>query len=180
MKMSVRALIPLVLFAGVLIAFFVGTRLNPNELDSPLIGKTLPAFELESVYDDQPPVNSEQFRGKVTLINAFGSWCPTCLVEHPFLMELGQRDDILLVGLDWNERSKTDALNWLARHGDPYDLIAFDVQNLVTIDLGIYKSPETLLVDPQGVVLLKHDGALNEDIWQKKFVPLIKQMETGQ
>ena len=49
-----------------------------------------------------------------------------------------------------------EGLQWLARHGDPYVLSAFDVEGRVGIDYGVYGVPETFVIDKQGVVRYKH------------------------
>ncbi len=177
-RKTLFALIPFGLFVILVIGFFVGTRLNPRDLGSPLIGKPVPAFELESLYEDAPAVNSADFRGQVTLLNVFGSWCVACLVEHPYLVELGQTEDVRIVGLDWRDK-RSEALKWLERHGDPYDVIGFDEHSEVAIDLGVTGAPETYLIGPDGIVRLKYVGPLNDDVWRREFLPEIGRMEVA-
>ena len=43
---SMKAFLPLGIFAILIIGFYVGTRLNPQQLSSELIGEPVPAFEL--------------------------------------------------------------------------------------------------------------------------------------
>lgn len=179
MKISLKALIPLLIFVGLLIMFAVGTRLNPHKLDSMLIDKPVPAFELESLYPEKPPINTKDFKGKITLLNVFGSWCVACKIEHPYLVELKAQEDIYLVGLDWRDERET-ALRWLERNGDPYDVIAFDEHSEVAIDLGVTGAPETYLIGPDGIVRLKYVGPLDENIWRKQFLPVIGKMERGE
>ena len=93
-SISWKALLPLIVFGGLVAIFAIGLTLKPHDLPSQFIDKPLPAFELESVYEDQPPLRSEELKGEITLLNVFGSWCVACLVEHPFLMELKATEDI--------------------------------------------------------------------------------------
>lgn len=179
MKVSLKALIPLLLFVILLVGFFVGTRLNPHKLDSMLIDKPVPAFQLESLYPDRPAVSTEDFKGKITLLNVFGSWCVACKLEHPYLVELKAEENINLVGLDWRDKRDV-ALRWLETNGDPYDEIAFDEHSEVAIDLGVTGAPETYLIDPDGIVRVKYIGPMTEEVWRQKFLPAIGKMERSE
>ena len=175
-SLSLKAFLPLALFAILIVGFFVGTRLNPQQLSSELIGKPVPAFELPSLYEDQPVVTEEALKGKVTLINVFGSWCVTCIVEHPYLMELKASEDIQMLGVDWRD-TREDGQTWLNKRGNPYDVIAFDEHSALVIELGVSKAPETFLVGPDGIILAKHSGAVDEQVWRKTFLPEIGKLE---
>ena len=35
----------------------------------------------------------------------------------------------------------------------------------------MYGAPETFLVNPQGIVVYKHIGALTEEAWKREFLP---------
>lgn len=173
---SMKAFLPLGIFAILIIGFFVGTRLNPQQLSSELIGEPVPAFELPSLYEDQPAVTQDVLKGKITLLNVFGSWCITCVVEHPYLMELKRTEDIQMLGIDWRD-TREAGQDWLAKRGNPYDVIAFDEHSTLIIDLGVSKAPETFLVGPDGTILAKHSGAVDETVWRKTFLPAIGKLE---
>ena len=64
--------------------------------------------------------------------------------------------------------------------GDPYVDSAYDGQNRVGIDWGVYAAPETFLIGADGTVLYKHLGPLNWPIWERDFVPLLAQQEQSQ
>ncbi len=67
-----------------------------------------------------------------------------------------------VIGLNWKDR-REDALAWLDRFGDPYHAIAFDPDNRVGIDWGVYGTPETFLIDAAGIVRYKRVGPLAGD-----------------
>lgn len=173
---SWKALLPLIIFMVLIFGFFIGTRLNPQQLSSELIGKPVPAFSVPSLYEDQPDVTSDMLKGRITLINVFGSWCVTCVVEHPFLMELSETEDIQMLGIDWRD-TREAGQNWLEKRGNPYDLIAFDEHSRLVIELGVSKAPETFLVGPDGIILAKHSGAIDQKVWRKTFLPEIGRLE---
>ncbi|MAP94101.1 MAG: DsbE family thiol:disulfide interchange protein [Ponticaulis sp.] len=176
--MSLKAFIPLGIFAALVVMLMVGLTLNPKELPSEFIDKPVPEFELESLLEGEPPVRSADLQGDFFLLNVFGSWCVACLVEHPYLMELKANDAIHIVGLDWRDK-RTDALDWLQRHGNPYDVIGFDEFSEVAIGLGVTGAPETFLVDPQGQIRYKQVGPITPEIWLTEFVPRIDAIKSG-
>jgi cytochrome c biogenesis protein CcmG/thiol:disulfide interchange protein DsbE len=57
--------------------------------------------------------------------------------------------------------------------GDPYVASAYDEDGRVGIDWGVYGAPETFLVSPDGNVVYKHIGPMDESVWQSEFVPRI-------
>lgn len=178
-RKTLIAFAPLVIFAILVVGFFVGTRLNPRDLGSALIDRPVPVFELESLFPDAAPVRSDDLKGKITLLNVFGSWCVACRVEHPFLVRLQETEALHIVGLDWRDK-REDAIAWLERHGNPYDVVAFDQHSEVAIDLGVTGAPETYLIDPEGVIRYKYVGPLDEDIWRQNFLPLIGRIEASE
>ena len=66
-------------------------------------------------------------KGKVWMLNVWASWCVSCRVEHPLLVEMSRSN----VGADrrasTTRTSATTAMQWLAKFGNPYALSAFDV-----------------------------------------------------
>ena len=52
--------------------------------------------------------------------------------------------------------------------------VGTDHDGRVAIDWGVYGAPETFLVSPAGTVVYKQIGAITPQIWQQKFLPLIR------
>ena len=52
---------------------------------------------------------------------------------------------------------------------------AFDPEGNVGIDWGAYGAPETFLVDARGIVVHKHVSPMTVEVWERDFLPLIKQ-----
>jgi cytochrome c biogenesis protein CcmG/thiol:disulfide interchange protein DsbE len=167
-----RYLIPVALFAVLAIFFRRGLDLDPGYVASPLIGKPAPAFELPRLKDPARTIGNEELRGRITLFNVWGTWCPGCRQEHAFLNEVARDSGVPIFGLNWKD-DRGSALDWLARLGDPYAASAFDASGDVAIDWGVYGAPETFLLDADGTVLYKHVGPLAAEVWQREFVPRI-------
>lgn len=165
--------LPLLVVAAMVVVLFVGLSLDPREVDSPLIGKPAPAFALPALGQDRLLSEADLAQG-VTLLNVWASWCPSCRIEHPVLMELARQPGIRIFGLNYKD-DPADAQQWLQRHGDPYVASAMDRDGAVGLDWGVYGAPETFVLDDAGVVRAKRIGPVTWDWINSELMPLIAQ-----
>ncbi len=170
LRSAILAFLPLVLFLAVAILLAVNMGRDPEAMPSALIDKPVPEFELATLGGGEERLTHEMFRGEWQLVNIWGSWCPTCYVEHPYLLELA-RDGVPIVGV--NYRDDLDAAReYLAGMGNPYSTVLVDDTGDLAMDLGVYGAPETFIVDPDGRIRLRHAGEVNERVWNEKFAPI--------
>ena len=168
-----RYLIPVVAVLALIPFLLVALTRDPSELPSPFIDKAAPVFDLPSLTRENERVGTSSYDGQMALINVWATWCVGCRQEHGFLMGLASRNELPMYGINWRD-NRGDALRWLQQYGDPYIDSAFDADGRVGIDWGVYGAPETFLVNAEGIVVHKHLGPLDENIWQQEFVPLIE------
>ena len=175
--MRARYLIPLGIFAVLVVFFAVGLRLDPKLVPSPLIDKGVPRFDLPQVVAPGQQFSDAMFRQhKVSLFNVWASWCVSCRQEHPFLVQLSKAGRVPIYGLNYKDE-RADALRWLEVLGDPYTASAYDRDGRVGIDWGVYGVPETFVVDGNGVIRHKHVGPITPEVWQNELVPVIDRLE---
>ena len=189
-----RFLWPLVGFVALVVLLAVGLNLNPRDVPSPLVGKPAADFSL-SVLGADKKFGPEEMKGKVWLLNVWASWCVSCRQEHPLLVELGRKNIVPVIGLNYKEvrgdgetdMSKTDAATerklaqtraagWLSKHGNPYTLSVLDLDGRVGIDYGVYGVPETYIIDKAGIIRMKHTGPVTPDILSTKILPLVAEL----
>ena len=170
-----RAAWTLAVFAALVVLLAIGLRLNPREVPSPLIGKPAPAFELPLLLSADKKFSEKDMLGRVWILNVWASWCPPCLVEHPVVTRIAKSGMAPVVGLNYKD-AREEALPWLERNGNPYQLIAFDRDGRIGIDYGVYGVPETYVIDRQGVIRYKHIGPLSADVVREKLEPLVKEL----
>lgn len=168
--------IPLAIFV-VLVAFlWVGLDRDPREVPSPLIGKPAPAFRLAQLHADGQTLSNDDLKGKVWLLNVWASWCVSCRVEHPLLLQASQSKAIPIYGLDYKDKAE-DARAWLEQHGNPYTTSIVDRDGKIGIDYGVYGVPETFLIDKEGIVRYKQVGPITAEAWQQKILPLARKLQ---
>lgn len=158
--------IPLLLFGVLLLLLFTGLKTADQRqtIRSPLIGKPVPEFILPTLADPTRTITNVDLAGEPYLLNVWGSWCPACRIEHPFIKRLGEEAPIPLVGLNWKDE-RDDAMRWLDQFGDAWDLQIVDYDGGLAIDLGVYGAPETFVVDHTGVIRHKHIGPVDPEVF---------------
>lgn len=167
--------LPVLLFAGLALLFWKGLSGDPSTLPSTLINKPVPPFQLAAVDGlNLPGLSDADLRtGKVTVVNIWASWCGPCRQEHPLLMELAKRPDIVLVGIN-NKDDPANATRFLGALGQPFAAVGADTSGRVTIDWGGYGVPETFIVDGKGIIRHKHVGPLTAELLTGKISDEIK------
>jgi cytochrome c biogenesis protein CcmG/thiol:disulfide interchange protein DsbE len=173
---SLRYLVPLAVF-GIIVAFlFVGLSRDPREVPSPLVGKPAPAFKLAQMHAGDKTLSTADMKGQVWLLNVWASWCVSCRIEHPLLVELAKANVVPVIGLNYKDKLD-EGKAWLVQHGDPYKLSVVDADGRVGIDWGVYGVPETFVVDKAGVIRHKHIGPLSAQDLQQKIIPLVRELQ---
>lgn len=167
---SLWVFLPLAGFVALAVLLASGLGRDPQALPSALVGKPVPAFSLPSLLTDET-ISDAALTGQWQLLNVWATWCPTCHVEHPFLLALAARG-VPIVGLNYKDELPA-AQDYLANLGNPFTQVVVDADGQLGLDLGVYGAPETFLINPAGQIVLRHAGDLNERVWQEKFQPLI-------
>ena len=174
-KQRLFLFIPLAVFIVLLGFFFRGLSLNPNDMPSALLNKSVPKFSLPRLENHQETRTESIMLGKVSLLNVWATWCVTCREEHAFLNQL-KSQGMHIVGLDYKDNN-ADALRWIAELGNPYDEIVVDEDGKVGLDLGVFGAPETYVVDKKGIIRYKYIGDLNQKVWDETIQPIVNSLE---
>lgn len=142
-----------------------------------LTGESLPSFKLTNLLSPNQPLISENLHGKVMLLNVFATWCGACNAEHEMLLRIKNEYHVPIYGVLYRDQAPV-AMQWLKKKGNPYVAIGDDARGSVAIDLGIYGTPETYVINPQGRIVYRHVGVINQSVWDNEMYPLIKQYES--
>jgi len=168
-------LLPLLAFAGLLAYLAIGLGRDPSNIPSVLIDKSAPQFELMAIEGYEEGLAATDLKGEVSLINFWGSWCISCRIEHPLLMQLAEANEIPIYGIDWKDPPGKGA-QWLEQFGDPYTKIGDDADGRVAIEFGITGAPETFIIDREGRIRYKFAGPITPQIWETTIAPVIREL----
>jgi cytochrome c biogenesis protein CcmG/thiol:disulfide interchange protein DsbE len=151
---------------------------DPNLIPTVLLDTPMPAFDLPGLpgRDNAQGLKTADLKGRVSLVNIWGSWCVACLQEHPVLLDIARDGRVPVHGIAWRDPPDR-SVAWLQRHGDPYALIGQDPDSRVAIALGVTGAPETFVVDAQGIIRYKQVGPITPEVWRNTIAPLIAKLE---
>ena len=111
-------IIPLLVFVVLVVMLFRQLG-KPTEVNtSRVVGQPLPEFSLPLLSDTTRQMTKADLPNSPFLLNVWGSWCPTCYIEHPFLMQLHAKG-VPMVGVNYKDEL-SDALAYLNEHQDPF------------------------------------------------------------
>ena len=179
-RRRILVLVPLAVFLALTALFLV--RLfsgDPSRIPSALIGRPAPAVDLPPVVGLErdgkaiPGISAAEFRGNVTLVNVWASWCIPCHDEAPFLLELAGDTRIRLVGINYKDQPD-NARRFLNRYGNPFIASGADQTGRAAIEWGVYGVPETFLVGRDGRVAYKLVGPISAANFEREVKPAIE------
>lgn len=173
--MKTKIIIPFFTLLG-LISLLGYELLYPNQagIPSALIGDNMPDFRLPTLYHSERFFTPQDLTGKVTLLNVWATWCEACMEEEPMLRKISSEYHIPIYGINYRDESNK-ARQWLNKNGNPYILVGDDKNGDAAIDLGIYGIPETFVISPQGRIVYRHMGIIDQKTWDDVLYPLVKQ-----
>jgi len=120
-------------------------------------------FELPSIIDPSKTLSLAALKGKVVIVDVWGTWCPPCRAELPHFIELQKRykGDLVIIGLNKERGIGAEAAamvrKFMKANGINYDcaMISPEVQGQIPNFAGY---PTTLMIDRQGRVRRKLVG----------------------
>lgn len=168
MGLLLKRFLPLVAFAALVLLLVRGLALDPTALPSARVGQPLPEFDLQ-VLGGEYRRSAGQWHGKPALLNVWATWCFSCRVEHPYLLDLAE-SGVTIYGLNYKD-DPAKALTWLEELGNPYAETVVDIDGDFGFDLGVYGAPETYVIDAAGTVQYRHVGVVDERVWTEQLAP---------
>jgi len=168
-RRRVIVLAPLVVFLALVALFLI--RLysgDPSRIPSALIGHPAPQTNLPPVAGLErngaavPGIDAASFKGAVTVVNVWASWCVPCHDEAPLLMQLAQDSRLRLIGINYKDEPD-NARRFLGRYGDPFAAAGADLNGRAGIEWGVYGVPETFVVGRDARIAYKLVGPITAD-----------------
>jgi cytochrome c biogenesis protein CcmG/thiol:disulfide interchange protein DsbE len=141
---------------------------DPSKIPSALIGHPapqtmLPALEgLVNNGTQVPGLDPNLFKGKVSVVNVWASWCVPCHDEAPLLTELARDKRLQVVGINYKDAAD-NARRFLGRYGNPFGIVGVDGNGRASIEWGVYGVPETFVVGREGTIVYKMVGPVTPE-----------------
>jgi cytochrome c biogenesis protein CcmG/thiol:disulfide interchange protein DsbE len=159
-------LAPLVLFVGLMLLFLIRLYAgDPSRIPSALIGHPAPQTNLSALAglerngEAVPGIDPAAFKGAVTVLNVWASWCVECHDEALLLMQLAQDHRLRVIGINYKDKPE-NARRFLGRYGNPFVAAGADENGRAAIEWGVYGVPETFVIGRDGRIAYKLVGAI--------------------
>ena len=160
---------PLIAFAALAAIFWFRLgNTDPSRIPSALIGHPAPQTALPALSGlvnnggQIPGLDPSVFKGKVSVVNVWASWCVPCHDEAPLLTELGKDTRLQIVGINYKD-APDNARLFLGRYGNPFGIVGVDGNGRASIEWGVYGVPETFIVGRQGTIVYKMVGPVTPE-----------------
>jgi cytochrome c biogenesis protein CcmG/thiol:disulfide interchange protein DsbE len=175
----VIVLVPLVVFLALVAVFYIGLYSgDPWRIPSALIGHPAPQVSLPPVPGLErdgkplPGIDPASFKGAVTVVNVWASWCVPCHDEAPLLVALAQDARLRIIGINYKDQPE-NARRFLGRYGDPFAAAGADPNGRAAIEWGVYGVPETFVVGRDARIAYKLVGPITPENFETVIKPEI-------
>jgi thiol-disulfide isomerase/thioredoxin len=141
--------------------------------DLPLLGLA-PAWQMKDLSGNV--VSSEQFKGKIVIVDFWATWCGPCKMEIPGYIEMTKKygaEGLVIVGVSVDQAGPDVVKEFVAKNGMNYPVVMFD-ENVMAAFGGIEAIPTTFLIDRAGQVRNRKVGAEPTAEYEAKVLALLK------
>ena len=108
--------------------------------------------DFELTFSDGEVLSLSGLKGKVVVLNFWGSWCPPCRWEMPSFEEMWREyadQDVVFIGIAVPPDSVEDARDFAELIGVSYP-IGLDATGEILVDFGVTEFPTTFIFDRDG------------------------------
>lgn len=134
-----------------------------------------PSWRLRDL--DGNVVTSDQFKGKVVVVDFWATWCPPCRVEIPGYVELQEKygdDGFVIVGVSLDQQGPSVVKAFANANGINYPLVMGD-EAVVSAFGGVEGIPTTFLIDRAGKIRDRKVGAEHTAEYEKKVLAVLEE-----
>jgi len=157
-----------ILAVGLSLSFTACSKPPPNKVAAP-------AWKLQDLAGKT--VSSEDFKGKVVVVDFWATWCPPCREEIPGYIELQKQygpEGLVIVGISLDQQGPDVVKPFAAKYGINYPLVMGD-EKVVADFGGVEGIPTTFLIDRNGVIRDRKVGMEPKAEYEAKILKVLRE-----
>ncbi|MCJ1679242.1 TlpA family protein disulfide reductase [Streptomyces sp. APSN-46.1] len=155
---------------------------GPSGISTVAKGDRTDAPKLDGETLDGKTLDTTALKGKVVVLNVWGSWCPPCRAEAPYFAKVSKEfadagKDVAFVGLNTRDNSKQNATGFEETFGITYPSL-YDPDGKLMLrfpkgTLNAQSIPSTIVLDKEGKIAARTLVAVNEEQLRSMIDPLL-------
>lgn len=120
-------------------------------------------YEAELTLSSNKKLDLKDFRGRFYVLHLSASWCEACRGDYPILEKIKHDTKAVIINVAVRDkRPKTNPV---------YDYVAIDKDMTIAKMLKSQAIPETLIINPEGIVMFHYVGALSKKEIEDNAIP---------
>ncbi|MFG2790605.1 TlpA family protein disulfide reductase [Streptomyces sp. NPDC048419] len=143
-------------------------------------GERAVAPDLSGKTVDGKQLDVTSYKGKIVVLNVWGSWCPPCRAEAPGFEKVSQdlqRKGVQFVGINTRDTSTASARAFEEKYGVSFPSLYDPTGKLMLRfkrgTLNPQAIPSTLVLDREGKIAARSLAALSDDKLRKMIAPVL-------
>jgi thiol-disulfide isomerase/thioredoxin len=140
--------------------------------DLPALGDA-PKWQLKDL--EGKLVSSEQLKGKVVVVDFWGTWCAPCRAEIPGYIAMQRKygkDGLAIVGVTVNDPDPAAVKVFAAKNGMNYLIVTGD-EDIQKAFGGLEAVPTTFLIDRTGKIRHRKIGVEEHKSYEQKVIAIL-------
>ncbi|MFG2298852.1 TlpA family protein disulfide reductase [Streptomyces sp. NPDC048603] len=153
--------------------------IGPSGISTVARGERVAAPKLDGETVEGGTLDTSTLKGKVVVLNVWGSWCGPCRTEAPYFKQVSEElaKDVAFVGINTRDNSKQSALNFEKDYGITYPSL-FDPSGKLILrfpkgNLNPAAIPSTIVLDKEGKIAARALTAIDDKRLRKMIDPLL-------
>ncbi|MBN8674311.1 MAG: TlpA family protein disulfide reductase [Chitinophagales bacterium] len=136
------------------------------------VGSKAPDWSLPS--SENKALSLSDFKGKVILLDFWGTWCMPCLKAMPEIQgisDLFKNEQVVVMGVSVETEKNADPVGYMKRKGYTYTTLTDGAR--ITKDYKVAEFPSIYLIDKDGIVIHAEHGG-NRENFKEDMIDRIK------
>lgn len=164
----------IICLSALLYVFFSGLRHKPDLATDAQVNQVLPILILPDMLADFKEVPEQEFRNQAYVLHIFASWCTVCVAELENWQTIMAKSSIPIYGVAYHDDVK-ELQRIFKDKPAPFKRLLLDNAGLSGLEWGVAYTPETLVVDKEGILRKRIRGEIDWEKFEKEVLPIFSE-----